>query len=160
MRREDSTPILSLARQLPGPHSPGLDERRKAGLLTSGSSYSPRLTALSRSGSNETFVARYSGATAQDSHLFPYSPRPWQPGHSLADVPPKRDGFKEQGRVNRTLRRQRQAVCLFRFIRAGLRPFAFPALLDRQDGVIGTGAWKIEIFYFTKPFLALSSRDG
>ncbi len=49
-RRRDSTPILSLARQSPGPHGPGLDERKKAGLLTSGSSYWLRLTAISRSG--------------------------------------------------------------------------------------------------------------
>src|SRR5476651_1169729 len=42
--RRDSTPILSVARQSPGPHGPGLDERKKAGLLTSGSSYSLRLT--------------------------------------------------------------------------------------------------------------------
>ena len=46
--RGDSTPILSVARQSPGPHSPGLDERKKAGLLTSGSSYSLRLTARLR----------------------------------------------------------------------------------------------------------------
>src|SRR5476649_1238930 len=46
--RRDSTPILSVARQSPGPHSPGLDERKKAGLLTSGSSYSFRLTARLR----------------------------------------------------------------------------------------------------------------
>src|SRR5258708_523037 len=46
--RRDSTPILSVARQSPGPHSPGLDERKKAGLLTSGSSYSLRLTARLR----------------------------------------------------------------------------------------------------------------
>ena len=44
--RRDSTPILSLARQSPGPHGPGLDERKKAGLLTSGSSYWLRLAAL------------------------------------------------------------------------------------------------------------------
>ena len=37
--RRDSTPILSVARQSPGPHGTGLDERKKAGLLTSGSSY-------------------------------------------------------------------------------------------------------------------------
>ena len=46
--RRDSTPILSVARQSPEPHSPGLDERKKAGLLTSGSSYSLRLTARLR----------------------------------------------------------------------------------------------------------------
>ena len=46
--RGDSTPILSVARQSPGPQGPGLDERKKAGLLTSGSSYSSRLTARPR----------------------------------------------------------------------------------------------------------------
>ena len=54
-RRRDSTPILSVARQSPGPHSPGLDERKKAGLLTSGSSYSLRLTARFRTVASWSF---------------------------------------------------------------------------------------------------------
>jgi len=54
-RRRDSTPILSVARQSPGPHSPGLDERKKAGLLTSGSSYSLRLTARLRAVASWSF---------------------------------------------------------------------------------------------------------
>jgi len=53
--RRDSTPILSVARQSPGPHSPGLDERKKAGLLTSGSSYSLRLTARLRAVASWSF---------------------------------------------------------------------------------------------------------
>jgi len=53
--RGDSTPILSVARQSPGPHSPGLDERKKAGLLTSGSSYSLRLTARLRAVASWSF---------------------------------------------------------------------------------------------------------
>src|ERR1700761_8031869 len=96
--RKDSTPILSMAGQSPGPHGPGLDERGKAGLLTSGSSYSPRLAALSRSGTHEAFVTRYSGATAQDSHLFPYSPR--VSGALFCRCPAsRRDAIKEQGSV-------------------------------------------------------------
>jgi len=43
-------PILSLAKQLPRPLGRGLDEHKKAGLLTSRSSYQSRLTALSHSG--------------------------------------------------------------------------------------------------------------
>ena len=53
--RRDSTPILSVARQSPGPHSPGLDERKKAGLLTSGSSYLLRLTARLRAVASWSF---------------------------------------------------------------------------------------------------------
>ena len=53
--RRDSTPILSVARQSPGPHSPGLDERKKAGLLTSGSSYLLRLTARFRTVASWSF---------------------------------------------------------------------------------------------------------
>ena len=63
------------------PHSceHGLDERRKAGLLASRSSYSLRLTiSFGDSGSAlravEAFVTRYSGATARDFNPFPYSP--------------------------------------------------------------------------------------
>ena len=43
-------PILSLARKLPQTPIRGLDEREKAGLLTSRSFYSPRLTTRLRSG--------------------------------------------------------------------------------------------------------------
>jgi hypothetical protein len=42
--------------------------------MTSGSSYRLRLAVLSHSGVHGAFVTRYSGATAQDFHLFPYSP--------------------------------------------------------------------------------------
>jgi len=73
--RKDSTPILSLARQLPGPHGPGLDERKKAGLLTSGSSYSLRLAVLLHSG----FMELSSPVTAALPHriftCFPILPR-------------------------------------------------------------------------------------
>jgi hypothetical protein len=44
-----------MARQSPGPHGPGLDERKKAGLLTSGSSYSLRLTARPRAVASWSF---------------------------------------------------------------------------------------------------------
>src|ERR1700733_13683796 len=62
--RGDFTPILSLARQSPGPPGPGLDERKESrssdfgvGLLA------PPYRVFSRSGFNGVFVARYSGAT-------------------------------------------------------------------------------------------------
>lgn len=73
----EETPLPSclLARQSPGPHDSGLDERKKAGLLTSGSSYSFRLAALSRSG----FVEFSSPVTAALPHriftCFPILPR-------------------------------------------------------------------------------------
>jgi hypothetical protein len=72
--------------RVPRRHLRGLDEHEKAGLLTPRSSYRPRLTALSCSGSNGAFVARYSGATARDSHPFPYSP-PVVTGGTLSRKP-------------------------------------------------------------------------
>jgi hypothetical protein len=51
-----------------------IDEGERAGLLTSRSSYSPRLSMLAHSGILGAFVTRYSGATARDLHPIPYSP--------------------------------------------------------------------------------------
>src|SRR5277367_744984 len=95
-RRGDSTPILSVARQSPGPHGPGLDERKKAGLLTSGSSYSLRLTARLRAVASWSFrrplQRRYRTGFTPVS-LFSPGLRPGALSCGL--VPPKRDGFKE-----------------------------------------------------------------
>ena len=94
--RRDSTPILSVARQSPGPHSPGLDERKKAGLLTSGSSYSFRLTARPRAVASWNFrrplQRRYrTGFTPVSLFSSHRGGR-----HFLAGwVPPRRDAFKE-----------------------------------------------------------------
>ncbi len=73
--REDSTPILSLAGQSPGPHGPGLDERKKAGLLTSGSSYSFRLTAFAHSGLMELSSPVTAALPSRICTWFPILPR-------------------------------------------------------------------------------------
>ena len=96
--RRDSTPILSLARQLPGLHGPGLDERKKAGLLTSGSSYSLRLTARFRAVASWSFrrplQRRYRTGFSPVS-LF--SPGVKPEALSCGLVPHSRDKFQRTG---------------------------------------------------------------
>ena len=96
--RRDSTPILSLARQSPGPHGPGLDERKKAGLLTSGSSYWLRLTARLRAVASWSFrrplQRRYRTGFTPVS-LFSPGLRPEALSGGL--VPRERDAVKELG---------------------------------------------------------------
>ena len=107
--RRDSTPILSVARQSPGPHSPGLDERKKAGLLTSGSSYSFRLTARPRAVASWNFrrplQRRYRTGFTPVSLFSPAFVR-----GTFSRVGPAEAGrCQRTGRVNRRLRRGRQA---------------------------------------------------
>jgi len=109
--RRDSTPILSVARQSPGPHSPGLDERKKAGLLTSGSSYSFRLTARLRAVTSWNFrrplQRRYRTGFTPVSLFSPAFVR----GTFLRVVVPReRDGFQRTGSVNTAAHRPRQAI--------------------------------------------------
>ncbi len=111
-RRRDSTPILSVARQSPGPHSPGLDERKKAGLLTSGSSYSLRLTARLRAVASWSFrrplQRRYRTGFTPVSLFSP----DFYPGHFLAGWPCVLRAwlYQRTGSVNRRSRRRRQAA--------------------------------------------------
>ena len=107
-RRRDSTPILSVARQSPGPHSPGLDERKKAGLLTSGSSYSLRLTARLRAVASWSFrrplQRRYrTGFTPVSLFSLVFNR-----GTFLRVGPAKAGRFQRTGTVNTDLRRGRQ----------------------------------------------------
>ena len=66
--------IRLLAQPQPPETSDGLDELEQAGLLAPRSSYSPGLTIRFGQWRMWAFVARYSGATARDSHPIPYSP--------------------------------------------------------------------------------------
>ena len=113
--RRDSTPILSVARQSPGPHSPGLDERKKAGLLTSGSSYSLRLTARPRAVASWNFrrplQRRYRTGFTPVSLFSPAFVR----GTFLRVGPAEAGRFQRTGKVNRGLRRGRQAALTFGF---------------------------------------------
>jgi len=68
-----SSPSCRLARQR-SRHPTGSDEREQAGLLAPRSTYSAGLPIRTGQWPFWRFVARYSGATARDSHPLPYSP--------------------------------------------------------------------------------------
>jgi len=134
--RRDSTPILSVARQSPGPHGPGLDERKKAGLLTSGSSYSLRLTARLRAVASWNFrrplQRRYRTGFTPVSLFSPAFLR----GTFLRVGPCRsRHGcFQRTGCVNRRLRREGQAVYVRKMVaRATCCPGAREDISSAQE---------------------------